>query len=80
MGRRSLKKMRKVRIRRQVRTAAAVFTRLGIRPPADDPPVPTGLWEIVDEKTGTVGAEFPSLDAAKSFCLKRDLDFGQFGA
>lgn len=80
MGRRSCRKMRKVRI---VKGKLAVS--LPWRSGKDSKEYKTaveaapGEWKLVDEETGLEFKRFDAFKAAKDYCIRHDYDFGQFG-
>lgn len=80
MGRRSMKKMRKVRIvkGKPVVNLAWRFSKeskdykMAVEAAPDE-------WKLVDEETGLEFKKFDAFKAAKDYCIRHDYDFGQFG-
>lgn len=80
MGRRSCRKMRKVRI---VKGKPAVglprwFSRDSKEYKAAVEAAPDE-WKLVDEESGIEFKRFDAFKAAKDYCIRHDYDFGQFG-
>ena len=84
MGRRSCRRMRKVRIVKGKQIVKFPWrlgkgsneyrkdSRLAVEAAPDE-------WKLVDEESGLEFKKFDSFKAAKDYCIRRDYDFGQFG-
>lgn len=80
MGRRSCKKMRKVRIVKG-KPVVNLPWWLGKESNTYKMAVETAPdeWKLVDEESGFEFKKFDTFKAAKNYCIRHDYDFGQFG-
>lgn len=80
MGRRSCRKMRKVRIVKDKRDVNLPWWlgresktyKMAVEAAPDE-------WTLIDEESGLEFKTFDAFKAAKDYCIRHNYDFGQFG-